>query len=238
MTDTHETIKKVWDEHQDNDWREDQSHWRGKGRWADDTKWQSIGRGTVQKLRGLWRYLGKESIPGPMNVLEWGPGGGSNLFGFRYLASTYHGVDISEKNLNECARMIGEEGFERIFSPILLTGEPETVAQSVEEPIDLFISTSVFQHFPSKEYGEKVLAAVKAISKPSALGIVQIRFDNGNPKFRPIEDIAQYEERHITATSYGIDEFWGLLKKHGFHPLLIGEVNPANNYATFYFRAS
>nr|WP_281436421.1 class I SAM-dependent methyltransferase [Ensifer sp. ENS04] len=233
----HEIIEAVWERHEDDAWREDQSHWRGKGRWADDARWQAIGKATVAKLRAVWRLLDKPHFPEPFVALEWGPGGGTNLFAMRRLSRRYFGVDISPSNLAECARMIGAEGYGSLFEPIHLTEAPESIVEKVAEPIDVFISTAVFQHFPSKEYGGEVLRAVKRVCKPGAVGIVQIRYDNGEEKFRPIADLSEYKEKHITANSYQIDEFWKLLRDCGLNPLMIRDINGQVNYATFFFKA-
>ncbi len=155
----------------------------------------------------------------------------------RRLCRSYYGVDISAANLAECSRMISAEGYGDIFKPVLLTDEPETIAGFVKDKIDVFISTAVFQHFPSKDYGIKVLRAVRGVCKLDAVCVVQIRYDNGNEKFRPISGLEEYKEKHITATAYEIDEFWKILRQTGFSPLMVRDINAEVNYATFFFRA-
>lgn len=237
MSDQHNIAKAVWENYEDEQWRQDQSHWRGVGRWQDDDRWQAIGKSTVAKLREVWRLQNRPHFPEPLVALEWGPGGGTNVFAMRNLCRTYYGVDIAPSNLTECQRMITAEGYGNIFKPILLESSPSDILESVKEPIDIFISTAVFQHFPSKEYGGDVLRAVKKISKPGTIGIVQIRYDNGNEKFSPIKSLSEYKEKHITANSYQIDEFWKLLRDTGFSPLMVRDIIGKVNYATFFFSA-
>lgn len=233
----HTTIKTVWNDAGDETYRQDQSHYRGVGRWADDEAWQDIGRSSMQKIKFLWRLLNRPSASLTNQVaLEWGPGGGANAFGLREVCSRYYGVDISEKNLAEAGRMMTAEGRPNYFKPVLLSGDPQTIISDVE-PINIFLSTAVFQHFPSREYGIEVLKALRSMCSPNAGGFIQIRFDNGNPKYRGIASIEEYERGHITANSYAIDVFWDALDAAGFQPLAINGLRTKNNYATFYMAA-
>jgi cyclopropane fatty-acyl-phospholipid synthase-like methyltransferase len=233
---TTETIKSVWDGYEDEKRRQELSHWRGVGKWADDRKWIGVGKNTVRRIYNLQRWLKTERLEkgGNASVLEWGPGGGSNAFAFRDYCEAYYGVDISEKNLTETQRMLKEAGSTDFFKPILLNEAPETVFASVRKPIDLFLSTAVFQHFPSKDYGLEVLSALRSISKPGTLGLIQIRYDNGEDKFSPITSLDQYKSKFITATSYQIDEFWNACNDAGFEVQYLAELNPKSHYATYY----
>ncbi|MCC5835351.1 MAG: class I SAM-dependent methyltransferase [Opitutales bacterium] len=230
--------KLVWNDHEDKGYIQDQSHWRGVGRWKDDKKWQSIGQRSAARFDMMHRFLG---VSWPMstpqkNFLEWGPGGGANLFTFAGIAENYYGVDVSANNLTEAERMIAQEGKSGVFRPILLDREPSKVIEEVEMGIDYFLSTAVFQHFPSKVYGVEVLEVIRDISKPKALGFVQIRFDNGNEKYAPIDSVDEYVSRHITANSYQIDEFHRIVNDVGFEVLFIREIDIRTNYCTFYLR--
>ncbi|MEP1125399.1 MAG: class I SAM-dependent methyltransferase [Ilumatobacter sp.] len=230
--------RDVWNDGDDEMYRRDQSHWRGVGRWRNDGRWQSIGKQTLQGFDLMHRYLSiPMSIVGTRrNILEWGPGGGTNLFALAPIASKYYGVDVSTSNLEECTRMIEGEGHNNVFCPILVQDSPAEVSAQVADEIDLFVSTAVFQHFPSKAYGESVLRVLYSITSPKALGIIQIRYDNNNPKYRPIESLDEYKERHITANSYMLDEFHDLANSAGFDVLFIKSINSNVNYATFHLR--
>lgn len=231
------TIKSVWNDAENEVYRQDQSHYRGVGRWADDGAWQDIGRSSMQKIKFLWRLLNRPHASLVNQVaLEWGPGGGANAFGLREVCSRYYGVDISEKNLAEANRLMVAEGKPDYFKPVLLSGDPQTIVSSVQ-PVNLFLSTAVFQHFPSREYGIEVLNALRSVCAPSAVGFIQIRFDNGNPKYRGIARLDEYKRDHITANSYAIDVFWDALDSAGFQPIAVNSLRTKNNYATFYMAA-
>jgi hypothetical protein len=229
-TEVHKAITRVWENHDDEAHRASQSHIRGVGRWADDEKWQWIGRRTLGLLNQAYTRLAR-AFPYFPTVLEWGPGGGSIAYAFREFAKEYVGVDISARNLDAASRVM--QGHP--FTPILLTGAPGTM--DVKGPIDIFISNAVFQHFPSKEYGAEVLRTVRAIAAPDAVGMVQIRYDNGSKRYRPITRLSQYYRRHITATSYELGEFWDLLIKTGWQPLCIPKIKTADQEGYFLFSA-
>lgn len=227
----------VWEGHEDEEYRRDQSHWRGHGRWKDTARWAGIGQATVKELELAASYVGSaELLDGGATILEWGPGGGTNLHALSSRAKQLVAVDISAKNLEESGRVLAEEGFDR-FLPIHLTAEPSSIHDVLPPSIDVFVSTAVFQHFPSKEYGREVLEVVSAHMRPGGIGYVQIRYDNGTRKYAP-KTLAEYKAKHITATSYRLDEFWDLLDSVGLQPLLIRNLRTANNYARYLFRRS
>jgi len=234
--DAQKVAAEVWDSHGDEAYRQDQSHWRGVGRWANDAAWQSIGKGTLINFQTLARYLDRP-FPTAPSMLEWGPGGGTNLFAFRKIASTYFGIDISAKNLAEASRMISAEPDASVrFMPVLLETAPADIVGKVSG-VDLFLSTAVFQHFPEKAYGAEVLRVLRSVCVPRAFGIIQIRYDNGNPLFKPIATIADYKTRHITANSYAIDEFNDLATEAGFRVCYVTDIRSKNNYVTFALEA-
>jgi hypothetical protein len=229
---------QVWDNTSNPDYIKDMSHWRGCGRWADDMAWKAIGLKTLADIKFLLRMLNSSpSEEFKLNsILEWGPGGGANLYALAGVCSHYYGIDISTSNLEESMRMIRAEGYGHVYKPIHIKNEPSEVLTQGIEPLNLILSTAVFQHFPSKAYGEEVLNCMYKITAPGCLGVIQIRFDNGNPKYFPINGLGEYKKRHITATSYQIDEFWNILKKVGFNVVSIGGIAQKNNYCTYYFK--
>jgi hypothetical protein len=232
----HDEITTVWESHDDEQYRQDQSHWRGVGRW-DEEKWSALGQTLVHRMEELHHAAHRDwDSAEPPVLLEWGPGGGANLYALADRVGAMYGIDISAKNLEETARVLGEKPH-TAFTPILLDGDPSTAVPAIDRPIDLFLSTAVFQHFPSQEYGVEVLRVVRQVMAPGGLGYIQIRYDDGKERYRP-KTIGEYRERHITATSYSLSGFWDLLTDAGFNPLKIANLNTTVNYAGFYFAAS
>lgn len=226
-------ITAVWEGHDDEEYRRDQSHWRGHGRWDDET-WNDLGVAMLGRIRNLYRVHDRHPLrDGLGTVLEWGPGGGAKLVGLASHATRLYGVDISEKNLGETARQLSMDG-DHDFTPLILDGDPSSIVERVSEPLDLFFSSAVFQHFPSKEYGEEVLNVAARLLAPGGLGYVQIRYDDGNPKYSP-KRIDQYRDSHLYATSYGIAEFWVAIQNAGLRPNKVANINANVNYASFYF---
>lgn len=228
--------KRIWDNNEKEEYRQDNSHYRGVGRWADDEKWMAIGKRSLRIINSMLHFYGHEADYWTQDrfMLEWGPGGGANAFAFRNLVKKYYGVDISRDNLAEATRVTRAEGAQS-FEPVLLSEKITEVQALVDKPLDIFLSTAVFQHFPSKDYGIEVLKCVHSLLSSNGICLVQIRFDNGNPRFRPNTRLEDYETRHISATSYGLDEFYSIVNQIGFDDIYIRDL-AGSNYATFCFK--
>lgn len=231
-----DALSGVWEKHPDEERRRKQSHWRGHGRWADEERWRNIGRTSTAKFNALMTHIAPRRQQQPdswmtaKSFLEWGPGGGANMYAFLPFARHYFGVDISQKNLEECARLAAEENLNG-FRPVLLDDEPGAIVGKVTEPINMFLSTAVFQHFPSKDYGAEVLRALHAVTAPRAIGHIQIRY--GRDRYATVENPEQYMERYVTATSYSIGEFRDLCAKCGFKTLFLSNRHRRTHYVTF-----
>lgn len=230
-------IKSVWIDN--TDYVQSISHWRGAKNWEDNEKWLNIGRSCLKKVNHielLTQDLSKLTSPPSnehkYNILEWGPGGGGNVYALLTKAKRYYGVDISGDNLQETASVAAQEGFFN-FKPIHIQEDPKKALEAIHDPIDLFISTAVFQHFPSKEYGAVVLDVIRSACRKGAIGVIQIRFDNGNTKYEGIKKLSNYKTKHITANSYAIDEFWALCTQSNFRVLSITNLNKDINYIDF-----
>ena len=122
---THRDLTGVWESHPDEDYRRDMSHWRGHGRSPDDAG-AAIGVATRAAVRGAAAMLGREVPRGPL--LEWGPGGGTNLAAFVGVSSCLYGADLSPRNLAECTRVLGELDQPPRFTPIVVGDDPAAIA--------------------------------------------------------------------------------------------------------------
>jgi SAM-dependent methyltransferase len=208
---------------------QDQSHWRGKGRWIEEN-WKRIGEDHYGVFRELCDITGRR-IEDVATVLEWGPGGGSNVVAFLKTANAYYGVDISQPNLDECIKQCEAESIKGFIPLLINVAEPESCLSSMAGRIDLFLSTAVFQHFPSKEYGRRVLQIGWDRLNDDGLGLIQIRYDNNDPRFRAKN--RNYRKNVTTFNSYAIDEFWDMCAEVGFVPLAV-RLNTKVNYAFFF----
>jgi methyltransferase family protein len=203
--------KNYWSQSGVRPWVADMSHWRGRGRWADDQVWTSIGHEHVQMFRQLC-LLSARTAP-VRTMLEWGPGGGANL--------------------QECGRQLTDARF-RSFHPVEIdAAQPERVLAAVDEPIDFALSTAVFQHFPGKEYGQRVLNILHRLLAPDGIALIQTRFDDGSETLACKH--SDYARNVVTFTSYRIEEFWDNCAQAGFQPLSV-VLKPEPCYAYYFLR--
>ena len=96
--------KDYWNSSKNNTTLQDLSHWRGKGRWFDDSAWNEIGELHFTMYKELCKLTEMEDQVHGM--IEWGPGGGANVTCFSKEIKTIYGVDISSPNLDECERQL------------------------------------------------------------------------------------------------------------------------------------
>lgn len=80
-----------------------------------------------------------------------------------------------------------------------------------------------------------MLRVLHCLMAPRAIGLIQIRFDNGNLKYAPKESRSGYAADFVYATSYPIEEFWDGLTSQGFVDVQVVALNSRTNYATFAF---
>jgi SAM-dependent methyltransferase len=170
--------------------------------------------------------------PGGENFVEWGPGGGSNVLAFSAHYKRLAGVDISEPNLDRCAKELVDAGVKDFVKvPIDASRPADALAALGDGWADFFLSTAVFQHFPGKDYGAQVLGVARRLLRPDGLALIQTRYDDGSEKFAPKS--GDYRKNAIYFTSYRVEEFWRLLDEAGFEPIAV-RLDPKVNYA-FYF---
>jgi cyclopropane fatty-acyl-phospholipid synthase-like methyltransferase len=202
---------KYWSSSQNSLNHQDLSHWRGKGRWENDSEWLEIGR---DNFRMFEEFARQEKFKRPLkNMIEWGPGGGSNALAFAPEVEKYYGIDISPANLRECSEQMKKAGYGDKFIPIHFDSpHPEQVLQKIPpEQCDFFLCTSVFQHMPGKEYAVKVLKTAYYLLKQNGLAIIQIRFDDGREK--STSHNSDYQKNALHFTSFYLPEFWYINQK-------------------------
>lgn len=209
----------------------DLSHWHGEGRWADEGNWERNGQRHFDML-GKLCLLAEVTQP-IQSMVEWGPGGGLNAVWFCATVPIFYGVDISPANLAECQRQVEARGL-RGFIPVLIDIDKlERCLDLVEQPVDFFLSTAVYQHFPSKEYGIRVTELAARLLADGGVALIQIRYDDGSPRLKAKK--RNYEKNVVFFTSYEIHEFWQIAVDVGLKPLAVS-LNPKTTYAYFFLK--
>ncbi|MFW6145871.1 MAG: class I SAM-dependent methyltransferase [Planctomycetota bacterium] len=223
--------QRYWSDSRDDAYRRDLSHWAGEGRWADQARWREIGLTHLAMFHTLCDLAGVAAPGGRM--LEWGPGGGANAVCFAEVFETFIGVDISEANLTECGRQLAAVGFTG-FQPIAIDApDPEAVLDRVDEPIDLFLCTAVYQHMPGREYGRRVTRCAADLFARGGVALIQTRYPNDNPTTVSKRD--DYERNVLQFTAYRVEEFWTLARACGLEPLAVKLVEETR-YAYYFLR--
>jgi hypothetical protein len=220
--------KEYWSGSETEEIKRDLSHWKGSGRWADEQSWHEIGEAHFALYQSLLRLAGREA---PVrSMIEWGPGGGANAVRFGREIPRFYGIDISEPNLVECRREVESSGYAG-FVPVLIdAADPEGVIARIDERVDFFACTAVYQHFPGKEYGRRVTRLAHQLLADGGMALIQTRYDDGNPLYAP--KARDYRANAIVFTSYRIEEFWQVAVDAGFRPLAV-VLRPATNYAFY-----
>jgi len=77
----------------------------------------------------------------------------------------------------------------------------------------------------------RVLKVAHALLKDGGVALVQVRYDDLTPFYRPKR--RDYRENAIQSSSYRIDEFWRFSEESGFLPLFLS-LEPKVNYAYFF----
>lgn len=188
------------------------SHWRGAGIFADDSRWLAIGQEHLQIYQEFARAV--NANPHPKRVLEWGCGGGLNAVHFGRFTGEFCGLDISADSLAECARQMKAEGLDN-FKPILIdAANPEAALTLVPGPCDLFISTYVFELLPTPEYGLRVLRVANQLLEAGGMAVIQIKYSEANRETSSRR--WSYAKNLAWNATYRIEEFWEAAERCGF----------------------
>ena len=108
--------KDYWNSSDNNVTLRDLSHWRGKGRWSDDSAWKAIGKLHFSMYRELCKLT--EMTDQVHSMIEWGPGGGANVTCFSKEIKTIYGIDIlpPESDLSPLELYSNQKQIMRIIS--------------------------------------------------------------------------------------------------------------------------
>lgn len=221
--------ENFWNNTNNNVQFEDLSHHKGHGRWANLDEWNKIGVDHLDIFNRFCQYI---QYTKPIKyILEWGTGGGANAIHFSKGIEKYYGVDISEISLNECSKQMKFLNIKTFIPVKIEIDKPEKCVLDLDQKMDLFLCTAVYQHFPNKDYGIRITKLASESLSNSGAALIQIRYDNHKVKFKP--KFRNYKRNLLSFTSYGIDEFCSILENSGLKPICI-TLNPKINYA-YYF---
>lgn len=214
---------------------QDQSHWCGVRRWNRD-RWLEYGKFHYDLIvRYALSFAGPDSVETfhRQVALEWGCGGGSNV---RLLCENFrqvYGIEVSKASLDECERQMRTFGFGN-FRPVFFPSEtPESVLDVIgPETVDVMLSVAVFQHFPSKDYTQRVLTVMESLLKKEAVALIQVRYFDGSEKLRQKD--GDYSKNVVYMTSFTSDEFSEQVRNAGLTVLIserdVDNVNDCHEY--------
>jgi len=216
-------------------------HWRGSGVYTDQ-QWLAIGRKHLEMYRRWERMLG---INEPLRkVVDWGTGGGANAVAFAPECETFYGVEPSADALKETKKQLALANTTTKsmakFVPVQLNiTTPEEVMNVIPRDIDLFYCLYVYEVFPSKEYGQRILELGRDMLKPGGCAYIQIKYQTDSWTTRSRR--WGYKRGVASMVSYRVEEMWEMGEAIGMTPEAMHLVpKPAEvpdfRYAYYLFR--
>ncbi len=213
------------------------AHWKNKGIFEDNQRWLSLGK---EHLELIQNYSSVLNLKFPVKkIVEWGCGGGANAVHFAPLTEKFVGIDITTESLAECGTQIADCGFNNFQSVLIDATNPESILNEQIDNVDLFISTYVFEQFPSPEYGLKVLRLANKMLRNEGIAFIHIRYNDDRKSLKSKH--YGYKLHPYLMTTYTLEEFWENAKINGFQPLGIF-LTPSqplvrdSSYAYFFLR--
>lgn len=191
-------------------------HARGSTPFKDaDDKWQRIGQRHTQMFADFARTYG---IQRPVKkIMEWGCGCGANAIAFAGECKEFFGVDVSAEALKECGKQLAADGQKCEYHAVSVdVPNPEAVLATVPHDLDLFVSFYVFEVFPTKEYGARILRVAHELLRPGGMCLIQIKYETNSWKTRARR--WGYKRGAGNMTTYRIEEFWEQAETCGFEP--------------------
>lgn len=205
----------------------DLAHWFGHGRFKDDIKmWRSIGVKHIRMFQKL--RVSHNKRDGPMDrMLEWGPGGGTNVIAFGEFFGCIVGVDISTLTLDEC-KQVAEKKCPGVFQSFPIDIDHPEVVRGLG-PFDFFLTTAVIQHMPSKEWVARCLKVMAREMREAGQALVQ---------FRECQSVPMVATRYIDNIKrwcvFDGEEFVELCGESGWHVLQYIGKGSKSGYAYVY----
>jgi len=210
----------------------DFAHIRGTGRWRDEEAWLRIGRGHLEQFCSYY----DDGMQPLRSLLEWGPGGGSNIVAFSRVFEEATVVDISIDALRSAVMAVKDlcPGFETNAFPLTIDA-PSAALKLGANSFDFLICTAVIQHMPSVEHFIETAGIWNKLLRPGAYGLVQFRTRVGCQAYRKKkkENGGAYKHNVSRWMMLRQKEFIPIVEGAGFEVLDIvnGEERTATGYA-------
>jgi hypothetical protein len=235
MNDSLETLTadahSYWN--RDDPWTRSVSHFTGARR-CPANRWKRIGDRNWQRFTTFVERVNAR-LEDFQSMVEWGPGGGANAVAFCRHFKRFYGVDVSRLSLVECRDQLGARMLADCFTEVPINcAEPHAALHLVDTPVDFFLSTACYQHFPSKSYGAHVTNLAGMMLRPDGIAMIQIRWNDGGQYHAPKTSKYCKGKNAIRFTSYNIGEFLGIASDAGLLDVGFLDVEPAS-CVYFYF---
>jgi len=152
------------------------SHHLHTRHWSK-AKWLAVGQKHLDMFR---RGMSVHENGGPLkSLLEWGPGGGTNVVAFSEVFDRIVGVDVSIDSLRLCGEAAGEIlGKRDLFDPFPIAIDNPFAARELKsegDPFDFLLCTAVIQHMPFMQYVYDVMCLWRELLRPGARALIQFR---------------------------------------------------------------
>lgn len=190
------------------------SHFQDFGKWKkEDPLWDKIGLDNLARLETLKTLSGKTKVD---SMLEWGVGGGANAVKFSKEIDFFYGTDISLDSISECEEKLKAEGSNCVYQLTHIQIEKPDIVYELVPKVDFFLCTSVFQHFPTQEYGASIAHIAYQMLKDDGIALMQIKYGEHTNYFN-----YDYNTHYATFTLYPLPLFWALMEQIGFKVLAV-----------------
>lgn len=186
------------------------SHWRNA---MEPGAWESLGnfhRGLFERF--FPERLGPRRMP---RMMEWGCGGGANAIAFSDLVEEFIGVDLSPESLEECRRQLA--GYDVRYTPQIVTAtQPESILGSLNNSVDFFLCTFVFELLPTEGVATQILKVAHQSLRDGGVAMIQVKYATSDPATRSRR--FAYHLDLANTTTFPIEQFWELACQCGFVP--------------------
>ena len=190
------------------------SHWRSG---IGDEAWFEVGDDHWAMYETFARAL---QLPRPDTVIEWGAGGGANAVAFAPHAQRFIAADVSQDNLDECARQVRETCTTPVVTRRIDLARPDRAVAGLAGSCDVFLCLYVVELTSGADAVRAILANARTVLVPGGLALIQIKYHTSDGRTRGRAGLT-YGRNLASTTTFTIDEFWHLATECGLVPQLI-----------------